>query len=376
MRNEISDGSLKGPGGYRSEAAARSPAWAAPSGRTNPARTDPVIRAVLITPLSGPLAGYGRAGATALSLWARHAGAGVDVYDAHPSIAAALSQVDLDLADVVFGPYGAGPAVAAARILPIPWWNHGGATARLARPRYEQVVNVLSPSSDYLAAVLAAICREHAGVQGAVLLHAKTGFGEEVAAGAVATATHLGVGVTRIAFDPGSGAQVASTAPDDDVLLVAGGFDDELAIARALLDRPWRASGFVAAGVDEVLVPLADRLEGVYGPCQWHAQSAPEPADGPDPAWFSATYERATATQPPYPAAAAFAAGVLWERAARDAASRRPHAVAAAARRLDTSTLFGAFRLDPDSGLQVGHLMEVVRWHAGRRHVVSRQPPG
>jgi ABC-type branched-subunit amino acid transport system substrate-binding protein len=332
-----------------------------------------VIHAVLITSLSGPLAGYGRAGATALSLWARHAGADVDVYDAHPSTVAALSKVDLDHADVVFGPYGVGPAMAAAGFLPIPWWNHGGATARLARPGFEQVINVLSPSSSYLAAVLAVIYREHADVRGAVLLYARTGFGEEVAAGAAATAAQLGVAVTRIAFEPGSGARVAATAPDGDVLLVAAGFDDELAIARALLDRPWRAAGFVAAGVDEVLAPLGDRLEGVYGPCQWHPRSAPEPADGPDSAWFSATYERATATPPPYPAAAAFAAGVLWERAARDAASRHPRAVAAAARRLDTTTLFGAFRLDPDSGLQVGHDVVVARWHAGRRHVVA--PP-
>src|SRR5205823_4976929 len=49
--------------------------------------TDPVIRAVLVTPLSGPLGAFGRAGATALSLWARHAGVDIDVYDAYPSTA-------------------------------------------------------------------------------------------------------------------------------------------------------------------------------------------------------------------------------------------------------------------------------------------------
>jgi ABC-type branched-subunit amino acid transport system substrate-binding protein len=345
------------------------------SAGATPARADPVIRAVLITPLSGALARYGRAGATALRLWASQAGAILDVYDAHPSTAAALTRADLRRYHVVFGPYGTGPAMAFARMVPIPWWNHGGATAHLARPAHEQVINLLAPASSYLAAVLAVICREHPAVHNAVLLHAKTGFGEEVAAGAGVTAARLGLVVTRVPFEPGRGAQVAPATPDGDVLLVAAGFDDELAIARAVLERPWRAAGFVAAGVDEVLAPLADRLEGVYGPCQWHAESPPEPVDGPDAAWFGAAYERATATPPPYPAAAAFAAGVLWERAVRDAVSRDPRAVLAAVRRLATTTLFGTFRLDPDSGIQVGHRVQVVRWHAGRRHIVPTDAP-
>ena len=68
-----------------------------------------------------------------------------------------------------------------------------------------------------------------------------------------------------------------------------------------------------------------------------------------------------------------FAAGVLWERCARDAGSADPEATITAARGLTTTTLFGRFRLDPVTGLQAGHRVGVVQWHGGRRRVVT--PP-
>ena len=54
--------------------------------------------------------------------------------------------------EVVFGPYGSGPALAAAAASKGVVWNHGGATARLARPAHPRVVNVASPAYGYLAA--------------------------------------------------------------------------------------------------------------------------------------------------------------------------------------------------------------------------------
>lgn len=72
------------------------------------------LHAALVTPLSGPLAGYGRAGAIALRLWAERAHARLDVHDAHPDPARAVRAAEATGADVLFGPYGSGPARAAA----------------------------------------------------------------------------------------------------------------------------------------------------------------------------------------------------------------------------------------------------------------------
>ena len=332
--------------------------------------------AALVTPLSGPLARYGRSGATALQLWAAEAGADLAIADAYPSAAAAVASVAArQRIDVLFGPYGAGPAVAAARAAPTVLWNHGGASARLVRQAFPNVVNVPAPAATYLASVIGALdAAELAGAE-AVLLHSRTAFGREAAGGALGAAAAIGLAVTAIPFDAGDGDRAARSVQGRraGVLLVAGGFDDELAIAARLLGRSWRAAAFVAAGVDEVLAPVADRLTGVYGPCQWLPDAAPQPEDGPDSSWFTAAYLQAAGSPPPYPAAAAFAAGVLWQRCTRDAGDTVPEAVQAAAARLTTTTLFGTFRLDPVTGLQEGHRVGVVQWRRGRRQIIT--PP-
>ena len=93
-------------------------------------------RAVLVTPLSGPLARFGIAGASAVALWADRSGVSLEVIDAYPSAASAIRAAEASRPDVVFGPYGSGPALAAAAVSKGVVWNHGGATARLARPAY------------------------------------------------------------------------------------------------------------------------------------------------------------------------------------------------------------------------------------------------
>ena len=330
--------------------------------------------AVLVTPLSGPLARFGRCGAAALQLWAGTAGVALEVIDAYPSAAAAVATAEARRPDVLFGPYGTGPTVAAARASVGVVWNHGGATARLARPAFGRVVNLPSPAGTYLAAVLDTLVADGlpAGSE-IVLLHGDTGFGREVADGTAATAARLGLVLHPISFPPGEGPAAFERAPQGDVLLSAGSFDDDVAIAALALQRRWRAVALVAAGVDELAHALGDRVDGLYGPCQWVA--APEPADGPDSDWFVTRYQHATGTSPSYPAAAAFAAGVIWERCTRDAKTTDPLPVLAASWSLDTTTLFGRFRLDPLTGVQTGHQIRVVRWQHGQRIPVEPRGP-
>src|SRR6266508_1041127 len=193
-----------------------------------------ILRVALVTPLTGPLARFGRAGSTALDVWARQAarlpagwrGVKLEVHDAHPNPAQAMSASTASHPDVVFGPYGSSPAVAAAAATDRLVWNHGGATSQLARP---------------------------------------------VAGGARAAAAALAFEVRAVGFPPGQAADAAAQLPDAEVLLVVGGFEDEIAAARVLLGRGWRAAAFVAAGVEEVLAPLGPGRDGLLGPAQWVA---------------------------------------------------------------------------------------------------------
>lgn len=337
-----------------------------------------VIQAAVVTPVTGPLAMYGQAGVAALRIWAEAAanlpppwlGVQLEVHDAHPDPATAMREAAEVHPDVIFGPYGTSPAVAAIRATDRVVWNHGGAASQLAWKKFPKVINVLSPASSYYVGALEAI-KQAAPEAGTVsIFHARTGFGRDVADGAKAAAKELGFAVRAVAFTPEKLEQAAAKVRDADVLLVAGGFDGEMAAAKLLLSRPWRAVAFVGAGVDEVLAPLGSRREGLLGPAQWTLETAPTPDTGPEARWFAAQFSKLVRCDPAYPAVQAFAAGVLWSRCMREADSVEDDKILKAAKRLRCTTLYGGFALDRSTGLQVGHKVLTVQWQDGARRVV------
>ncbi|HET7637499.1 MAG TPA: ABC transporter substrate-binding protein [Ktedonobacteraceae bacterium] len=336
------------------------------------------LRAALVTPLTGPLAPFGQACATGITLWAEHAAllpppwtdVALDVRDTGSDVGASIRAALDTHPDVLFGPYGSSTMLAAARVTNRVVWNHSGATSRLSRPEFPQVINVLSPASTYFAGVLQAVRAFDPGAATVSLFHTTSGFGRDVATGAASTATNLKFKVQAIPFEPYHAASAASIVPYADILLVVGSFADELAVAPILLTRTWRAAAFVGAGVEEVLAPLGNQREGLLGPAQWIATAALEPDEGPSSDWFVTKYRDVAGVDPPYPAAQAFAAGLLCARCLRDSGRCEDTAQLAAARQLVCTTLYGAFRLDPLSGLQSGHQMLIVQWQQGVRRVV------
>jgi branched-chain amino acid transport system substrate-binding protein len=317
-----------------------------------------------VTSLSGPLAGYGRAGATALELWAGWHNdqftprCEMTVFDAHPDPVAALVQAERTRPDLLFGPYGSSTTAAVAKATSRLVWNHGGARV----PATENLVTVLAPAATYFHGAVRAVRQTDPDVRTVCVLSSDTGFSRAVADGAAGEASRLGLQVAR--------GGLPMDAPDADMLLVAGRFDDEVAAAWRLLPGRWRAAGFVAAGVEEVLAGLSARREGLLGPAQWLAEAAPAPEEGPPAAEFVTAYRRRAGGGPPYPAAQAFAAGVIASRCLRDTGTAQDEALLAAACALDCTTMFGPFRLDPQSREQVGHRMLTVQWQDGIRRVV------
>lgn len=336
------------------------------------------LRAALVTPLSGPLAAFGRAAAAGLTLWATQSanlppqwtGVELDVRDTANNPAAAMRAAIDTQPDVLFGPYGSSTMLVAARVAERVVWNHGGATSQLSWPAFPRVINVLSPASTYFDGVLQVVRASDPGAATVSICYAATGFGRDVAAGAISTAAQLNFEVRAVSFEPGHVLEGASTLPGSDVLLVAGNFADELAAAPVLLARGWKAAAFVGAGVEEVLAPLGDLREGLLGPAQWMAAVALQPDEGPDSAWFVEKYKQTAGVDPPYPAAQAFAAGLLCARCLRESGSSEDSVQLATARRLICTTLYGRFRIDPGSGLQVGHQVLIVQWQGGIRRVV------
>jgi hypothetical protein len=125
----------------------------------------PRLRAALVTPMTGPLARFGRESARALSLWAEHGadlpapwtGVELAVLDAGEDTGSAMREAVEARLDVIFGPYGSSPTIAATRATDRVLWNHGGATSALCRPGFPRVINLLSPASSYPDGVLRAV---------------------------------------------------------------------------------------------------------------------------------------------------------------------------------------------------------------------------
>jgi branched-chain amino acid transport system substrate-binding protein len=313
-----------------------------------------MLRAALVTPLSGPLGGFGQAGAAALSLWAdwpsdrpsdghsdRHgsrfpARVELTVVDAHPDPVAALRRAERTAPDLLFGPYGSSTTAAVAGATSRLVWNHGGARV----PVVGNLVSILAPADTYFRG-----------------------------AGAVREASRLGLRAAEGRL-PVAGGWQPDGGDEAGMLLVAGPFEDEVAAARRLLPGRWRAAGFVGAGVDEVLADLGAGREGLLGPAQWLAEAAPRPDEGPTAGEFAAAYRRRTGADPPYPAAQAFAAGVIAARCLREAGTADDATLMTAACALECTTMYGRFRLDPRSRQQVGHQVLTVQWQDGARRVI------
>ncbi len=336
------------------------------------------LRAALITPLTGPLELYGKTCVAALTLWAKKAAnlpapwkeVELDVRDTGKSLQGALQTTLAKRPDVLFGPYGSGPMLTAARSCTRLIWNHGGASSRLARPSFPQVINVLAPASTYFAGALQAIHSSDPTARTVSLFHSTTGFGRDVASGAKREAARLQMTIQAVPFEPSQALQTVSTVPDGDILLVAWNFADESAVAPLLVARHWRFIAFVGAGVEEVLASLRELREGLLGPAQWVAHASLRPDEGPDAEWFVTHYRQEEGNDPPYAAAQAFAAGILYARCLREAGDIREENIQATAQKLACQTLFGKFRLDPESGLQTGHQVVIVQWQQGQRRVV------
>jgi len=301
------------------------------------------LRAALITPLTGPLALFGRASAEGLTLWSKHAaqlpppwsGVTLEVHNSTPDTVAAMHAVLASQPDIIFGPYGSHPMLTAMRVADRVIWNHGGATSQLCRPTFPLVINVLSPATIYFTGVLQAVRAIDSGANRVTIFHTSTSFGKDVAAGAIRAAAELHFEAHIIPFLPSHIRDKEISLPNADILLVAGSFADELAIAPLVLKHSWRAAAFVGAGVDQVLAALGELREGLLGPAQWMpTATALEPDEGPTLDWFVTKYRHMTGEDASYPAVQAFAAGLLCERCLRDCGICEDAELLATARKL------------------------------------------
>ena len=233
---------------------------------------------------------------------------------------------------------------------------------------------MLSPASDYLRG-LPELVRHRTGARRATVLYARRGtFGASIRRGVEAGARAAAFDVVRaIAFETPlrdtKTLLAAALADRPNLLVVAGRFEDDVAITRErrLLETVGTVA-CVAAGTAAFHQELGVLSEAVIGPSQWEPHVYERPSIGPPSAWFCSEFRRVFQRDPGYVAAQAYALGIIIGECIRRADSLADRELLAAARGLDTTTLYGRFRLDPGSLRQVGHEILLVEWRNGRKH--------
>jgi len=146
------------------------------------------------------------------------------------------------------------------------------------------------------------------------------------------------------------------------LLVAAGRLADDVAVARALRRRrivvPTRSSPRACA---PSVRPSAPRPTA--------SSAEPVGADGAagarsraDAARLRRRFRTRFGVTPDYPAAQAYAAGLIMGRCIEVAGGLDRERLRAAATSLEVTTLFGSFRIDSGTGMQVGHEMLFVEW--------------
>ncbi|MEO3869042.1 ABC transporter substrate-binding protein [Nonomuraea sp. B12E4] len=263
--------------------------------------------------------------------------------------------------DLLLGPYStrltrrAGDLAAASGLL---LWNHGGSGDDVERAHPGHVVSVPTPASRYADPFVRRLAAFPAAPH-LWIVQGRGGFGRQVTAGAERMARSIGLSCTRL----GRGESLPREIGEPWSLFCAGAFEEDVETvrrARAMRTPPVEVCA-VAAGVREFGTAIADPV-GIHGVGQWAPGAAPVAELGIPESDFLPRYEDLAGAVPDYPAVQAVAAATIATHCATLADGTAREALWSAASALDTTTLFGPFRIDPSTGLQTGHQALLTRW--------------
>jgi hypothetical protein len=165
-------------------------------------------------------------------------------------------------------------------------------------------------------------------------------------------------------------ARLAQLQPD--IILGVGTTEADLAFAQELRRQHIQAPviALVAAPIEQFRTSLGDVADGICGPSQWEPSLQGQPDLGSTSAAFSSAFRARFGLEPDYPAAQAYAAGLIAARCAEIAGSLEDDALRQTAGTLDLTTFYGRFRLSSQTGQQTGHTMVVAQWQAGQKQIV------
>jgi branched-chain amino acid transport system substrate-binding protein len=298
-----------------------------------------------------------------------------------PALARVEELIVKDRADILIGPYSSALTLAVAPVVERyrkVMWNHGGSSDAIFRGSFRFTVSIPSPARRYFVGILEMVKALDPSSSRVALLHGRSGtFSCAVVLGVEAYAKDNGLRVVLRAPYPSTPPGFASlvsriSASQPDVILGAGRTEDDLLLARQLRAQRVgaRVMGLVAAPIQLFGQNLGKDAHGFFGPSQWEQSVRGQPDVGPTSAEFVARFRHRFWKEPDYPAAQAYAAGLVAHRCIEAAGTLRDEPVRRVASELTMSTFYGGFKLDTVTGEQIGHELVIIQWQGKAKRIV------
>jgi branched-chain amino acid transport system substrate-binding protein len=289
--------------------------------------------------------------------------------------------IAVDRVDFLIGPYSSGLTRAAAGIAEAHqkvMWNHGGSSDAIMRQDFRWSVHLPTPASGYFAGLCGCLLRHQAEVGRVAIVQRRRGtFAREVATGAQQQADRQGFPVLSPFFYPDDPRRISALAGElaaasPAVLIAVGRYDDDVSLIRALAGTSFelKTVAAVAAPMQAFASDLREHAEGWIGPSQWEPGAEGCPDIGPSSAVFVDRFRQRFGQLPDYPAAQAYAAGLILQHCVMLAGTCVDVALRRTAETLACRTFYGDFRLETESGVQVGHETVLVQWQDGQKRII------
>ena len=295
--------------------------------------------------------------------------------------------VDHDHVDLLMGPYSGVLARAAARVAEghgMLLWNQGGASNDVYVRGNRWVVGILTPASEYLSGLLPMVREQDPEADTLAILRASTGeFPRSVTSGVERSARELGFRVVlQYEYDSSQTdfSEIVGLVQKErpHVLVAVGRIENDLGFAEDLakISPDVGAVAVVATPIRQFRDALGAEAEGFLGPSQWEP-GADNPEDyGPSSREVLESLRRwrlgepGKGFDPDYPMVQAYAAGLVAQRCVEVAGTLESAALRETAGALDFSTFYGRFKIDAETGRQIGRSVVIVQWQGGRKVVV------
>lgn len=289
--------------------------------------------------------------------------------------------IQQDAVDLLFGPYSSVLSLAAAGVAEEHrrvFWNQGGAADDIYQQGFRWTVGVLTPASGYLDGLLPLVRQADPSASKIGIIRAYPGaFPKAVSSTVERQAKDLGFQVNYLReFPPSltdfSGILEEVRGEGLDVLVAVGRIPNDINLAQQIATTRTgiKAVAVVATPIQQFQDALGVNAQGFIGPSQWEPEAYYPSNYGPSTESVLSFLKSQNSGFVDYPMAQAYAAGLVAQACVEQAGSLEDAKLRETASNLDISTFYGRFKIQPDTGKQIGRSSLLVQWQDGNKVVL------